>query len=73
MRAAEAAVHAAEVAADQAAREREAARDELEAAVAQLGQHLERLRAAEEAERHTGQRRDTSWRAATTSNSAGRG
>jgi chromosome segregation protein len=57
--AAEAAVHAAEEVLDRAAREREAARDELEAAVAQLAQHLERLRAAEETERHTGQRRDT--------------
>jgi chromosome segregation protein len=58
VRAAEAAVHAAELSLDQAAREREVARDELEAAVAQLGQHLERLRAAEQAERFSGDRRD---------------
>ena len=59
VRAAEAAVHAAEVALDQAAGAREEARDELEAVVTQLGQQLERLRAAQEAERFSGQRRDT--------------
>jgi chromosome segregation protein len=58
VRAAEAAVHAAEASLDQAARAREATRDELEAAVTQLGQHLERLRAAEQAERFSGERRD---------------
>jgi len=58
-REAEAALQAAEAAADQAARERETARDELAAAAAQLGQHLDRLRAVEDAERHTAQQRDS--------------
>jgi chromosome segregation protein len=55
---ADAALRAAEAAADHAAREREAARDELERAVAQLGQVLERLRAAEQVERQAAQQRD---------------
>jgi chromosome segregation protein len=59
VRAAEAAVHAAEAASDQAGRDRETARDELAGAVAQLGHHLEQLRAAEGIERQAAQQLDS--------------
>jgi chromosome segregation protein len=56
--AAEAALHAAEMALDDAGRHREATRDDLERAAAQLGEYLDRLRTAEAAARQAAQRRE---------------
>jgi chromosome segregation protein len=56
--AAEATLHAAEAALDDAGRDREATRDELERASTQLGEYLDRLRTAEEAARQASQRRE---------------
>jgi chromosome segregation protein len=58
VRATDAALQAAEAAVDDAGRRREATRDELERAAAELGQCLDLLRTGEEAARQAAQRRE---------------